>query len=244
MNKRSKALLLTIFIYLSLSVQCHELLIDFLDFQDQNLQIQLTKTCADHLRILRNGIRESKVWALKGKRKEKLWKVKKIKVGVSVQDASGRSTSGILWGNNFQLGGERACHLLNDPPKINIIKSAHRRMHENVTDIASEIPVEYRMFYASHTSKLQFDPDLFNKSIIHVGLCFPKKCNNLEASYMADQIFADHFKNSSLFGDVKYLGTKTLDIRNNFLHEPFVVLLLWVGNMRNWLRHFNVTFFM
>lgn len=145
----------------------------------------------------------------------------------SVQDASGKSSAaGFMWGNNFWLGAERACFLLNDPPKISLIKSANRKMHDNMTAVASQIPVEYRMFYASHTSTVQFDADLFNKSVLHVGLCFPKSCRESEARLMAKNIFENKFQSELIFGDVKYLSTKTLDIRNNFLNEPFVVLLL------------------
>lgn len=144
----------------------------------------------------------------------------------SVQDASGKSTTGFMWGNNFWLGGERACHLLNDPPKISLVKSANRKMVENMTDIGSEVPVEYRMFYASHTSPVQFDADLFNKSVLHVGLCFPKSCNQSQAQRMAANIFQNKFHNELVFGNVSYLGTKTLNIRKDFIREPFVLLLL------------------
>lgn len=131
-----------------------------------------------------------------------------------------------MWGNSFWLGGERACHLLNDPPTISLIKSAARNMYENVTKIASEIPVEYRMFYIRHTSPLQFDPDLFNKSILHLGLCFPKSCDDSQANYMATKVVKNRFQSDVRLGHVRYLGTKTLVIRDNFISEPFVVLLL------------------
>lgn len=72
-----------------------------------------------------------------------------------VQDASGKSSVGFSWGNNFWLGAERACYLLNEPPTISLVKSSNRKMLPNMTDIASKIPVEYRMFYASHTSTVQ-----------------------------------------------------------------------------------------
>lgn len=98
-------------------------------------------------------------------------------------------------------------------------------MQDNMTAVASQVPVEYRMFYASHTSAVQFDADLFNKSVLHVGLCFPKSCRESEARLMAKNIFENKF-HDFILGDVKYLSTKTLDIRNNFLNEPFVVLLL------------------
>jgi hypothetical protein len=208
MSESSKALLLAVFISLSFNVQCHEMLIDFLKFEDQNLRVPLTKPCENDLSTLRKGIESDEIWAIK------------------VKDASGKSTSGFMWGNNFWLGAERACFLLNEPPKINLIKSANRKMFENITQIAAKIPVEYRMFYSTHTSPIQFDADLFNKSILHVGLCFPKSCKQKEVDVMARTIFENKFRNDLLFGDLKYLATKTLDIRKNFLHEPFVVLLL------------------
>lgn len=64
MNKICKTLLVAL--CLSLRVQCHELLSDFLEFQDQNTQIELSKICADHLSVIKQGIENKKVWALKG----------------------------------------------------------------------------------------------------------------------------------------------------------------------------------
>lgn len=146
---------------------------------------------------------------------------------ITVQDASGKSTPpGFMWGNNFWLGVERACYLLNDPPVINLIKSENRKMFANMTAVSSEVPVEYRMFYASHTSNVQFDADLFNKSVLHVGICFPKSCTELEAQVMAENIFEKKYQNDLLYGNVHFIGTKTLDIRDKFLDEPFVVALL------------------
>lgn len=99
-------------------------------------------------------------------------------------------------------------------------------MLANLTDIASMVAVEYRMFYAGHTSTLQFDADLFDKSILHVGLCFPKSCNGSAAQEMAVSVFQKKYRNELVYGDMKYLATKTLNVRHNFLNEPFVVWLL------------------
>lgn len=127
---------------------------------------------------------------------------------------------------SFWLGSETACNLLNNPPEISLTKSATRKMYENITEIASEVPVEYRMFYSYHVSTVQFDPDLFNKSILHVGLCFPKACNDMDANSMAKTIFELNFVNNFIVGKLTYIGTKTLNIRKNFLNEPFIVILL------------------
>lgn len=204
----SKALVLGMFTCAVISIQCHEILTEFLEFDYKSWKIHLTKSCERDVRTLRQGIENDEVWALK------------------VRDASGKATSGFMWGNNFWLGAERACYLLNNPPKISLVKSATRKMWENVTEIASKIPVEYRMFYANQASPVQFNPDLFNKSVLHIGLCFPKSCMQKEVDSMARTVIENKFSNNLLFGELKYLSTKTLEVRKNFLSEPFVVLMM------------------
>lgn len=66
MIQRLKALLLLAFTCLLSNVQCHELLIDFLDFNEQNGEVFVTKTCVDHLNQIKNGIAQDEVWARKG----------------------------------------------------------------------------------------------------------------------------------------------------------------------------------
>lgn len=51
----------------SWSVQCHEILSDFLEFNYENQRIHLTKTCMDDLNSIRSGIEKNQIWALKGK---------------------------------------------------------------------------------------------------------------------------------------------------------------------------------
>lgn len=65
MNKSFRVVLLTLI--LTLTVQCHELLNDFLEFNYESSQITLTKKCVDDLRNIRSGIEKNYVWALKGK---------------------------------------------------------------------------------------------------------------------------------------------------------------------------------
>lgn len=145
---------------------------------------------------------------------------------ISVLDASGKTPVGYTWGNSFWLGAHRACELLNNPPKIILGKSATRKMFQNMTDVASEVLVEYRMFYANHTSPIQFDADLFVKNILHIGLCFPKSCDDLEARVMAKSVFERKFNKALLFGNVTFLRTKRLEIREKFMDEPMVLLFL------------------
>lgn len=69
MKKSSKVLLLTIFTYFSCA-QCHEILNDFLDFNERSAEVHLTKECSDHLRLIKSGIESNKIWAIKGKERQ------------------------------------------------------------------------------------------------------------------------------------------------------------------------------
>ena len=142
-------------------------------------------------------------------------------------DASGRKSVGFSWGNNFWLGSMRACNQLNNPPKIHLVKSDKRRGPNNLTQIGSKIPLDYRLFYLKHESLTQFDAELFNKSILHVGICLPKSCHDFDSLKMADSVFkSDEFNNSIVYGKVSLISTKLLKLRKNYLNETFVMLTL------------------
>jgi hypothetical protein len=96
-------------------------------------------------------------------------------------------------------------------------------MFENATDIRSLIPVEYRMFYISHTSHIQFDVDLVERNVIHIGLCFPKLCTDNDANEIGDKILSKNLqKNRALFGNVQFKYSISLSLRDNFNEESFV----------------------
>ena len=142
-------------------------------------------------------------------------------------DASGNAKTGFVWGNNFWLGSMRACNLLNKPPKIYLAPSKTRNGWANLTEIGSQIPLDYRMFYVKHESNIQFDPATFDKSILHIGLCLPMSCHNHDNFHMGQKIFhSTNFGESLQLGNTFLLSTKTLHVRDNFLSEKFVVILL------------------
>lgn len=194
------------------SVQCHDLLLEFLNIRENHSKIDfnLTKNCASSLSAIKNGINRNEIWAIK------------------VQDASGASRPGFVWGNNFWLGCRRACNMLNEPLKVPLTFSTTRRMKHHITDIATKVPVEYRMFYATHTSPIQFDSDLdFDFVGLHVGLCFPKACLEPEIQKMAEVIFqSEIFKNSEIYGNVTFVESKTLKLRENFFESAPVQFLM------------------
>lgn len=191
-----------------IAVNAHELLFDFLNFQKDHREINLTEKCASALSEIKNGIKDDQLWAIK------------------VRDASGKSGTGFVWGNNYWLGQERPCYWLNRPREIILTSTKTRRMHRNDTAVISKVPVEYRMFYATHTSPVQFDGEMFNYVALHVGLCFPKACETSEINEMAKMIFQSETFNQAVYGKVAFVKTKTLDLRDNFFREPFTILLM------------------
>ncbi|CAO1315794.1 unnamed protein product [Diamesa hyperborea] len=208
------------------SVECQfDILTKFINFDDNELQ--LSHECSEHLKIIKNGLENNEIWASK------------------VKDASGNAKSGFVWGNNFWLGSLRACNLLNNPPKIYLAASKVRNGWANLTEIGSKIPLDYRMFYVKHASNIQFDPATRDKSILHIGLCLPKSCNNHESFQMAQTIFhSSNFDESLQLGNILLLSTKTLHIRDNFWSENFVIIftsILMVFVMINIIGSFYIT---
>jgi hypothetical protein len=184
-----------------------EPLLEFLNIQENHREIDfdLSEKCEKSLIKISEGIKQNEIWAIK------------------ISDASGKSHSGFVWGNKFWLGSETACEVLNHPKKFPLTSSNTRLMLPHVINIATEVPVEYRMFYASHTSPIQFDPDLFEFDGLHVGLCFPKACQEQEINRMAQVVFqSGEFTNIAMYGNVTFTKTKNLKVRANFFDEIFV----------------------
>lgn len=190
-------------------VQCRELLLDFVNFQETHPENNLTEKCANDLRTLKTGIVNRETWALK------------------VFDTSGRPSVGFTNGNNFWLGRELACNMINAPRKIPMTTTENRRMLPDFIDAASTIAVKYRMFYANHTSNIQFDTEMFSFFGLHIGLCFPENCQESDAVEMAKTIFSsDEWQHNPYLRNVSFYKTKTLDLRKDFYREPLVVLLM------------------
>ena len=200
-----------IWFLLIIKVCSYEPLLDFLNIQENHREIAfgLSTECENSLIKISEGIQQNEIWAIK------------------IRDASGNSQPGFVWGNKFWLGSETACEALNHPKKFPLTPSKSRLTLPHVIEIATEVPVEYRMFYASHTSTIQFDSDLFEFDGLHLGLCFPKACKKQEINRMAQVVFqSGEFTNTAIYGNVTFTKTKTLKVRANFFDEIFVQILM------------------
>lgn len=190
-------------------VHSHEVLLDFLEFQDNHPNVVLDEKCAGDLREIKSGIERREIWALK------------------ILDASGKPAAGFTNGNNFWLGREHECNLINNPTDIPMTFSPTRRMHPDFVLSKSIVPVEYRMLYANHSSNIQFDTEMFRFFGLHIGLCFAKSCSDGDFKTMAEIIFQEKFwRDNPYIGNVTFVNTKTLKLRENFGSEPLVVAMV------------------
>lgn len=82
---------------------------------------------------------------------------------LSVMDASGHVGAGFVWGNNYWLGSELACRRVDSPVRVVLSDRLTKNHISNLTEIASPIPVGYKMVWAKHNSKWQLDINTFDK---------------------------------------------------------------------------------
>lgn len=111
-------------------------------------------------------------------------------------DASTAPTTGYVWGNNYWLGSHQSCVLLNQPPKLFLSLVDKRKNYRNLTDTQPLFPVEYRMFYVNHDSKMQLDLYIRNKVIFRSQFNVEYFNNNFEyifrQSCMSDYASHNH----------------------------------------------------
>lgn len=188
-------------------VFCDSLLYDFITFDNSSVS-SLSQSCSDECHELSAAIKLGKTWALK------------------VEDASGRKPSEFYWGNNFFLGSELACQFLDKPIKTYLAHIENRLMNVSTLDEKSEVPVEYRMIYLSHKSSLQFNAEILNKSIIHIGLCLPKSCSETDLEFLSEQLIEKTLNYNEVYGEVKFIKSKRLALRSGFVSDIFVTSLM------------------
>lgn len=153
-----------------------------------------------------------------------------------VLDASGSVASGFVWGNNYWLGSKKACDLVNSPVRVVLSKDLPKNHLQNLTEIQSPFPVDYKLIWAKHRSQWQLDITTFEKVIwppfflslfdprnpieiisfiffslsfqtmLHVGLCLPQICSNEDVHLLVDAML-----NGREFGQ-KYFIDQTFTI--------------------------------
>lgn len=187
----------------SVAANAEGLLMDSLSF-DRLKVTNLSSSCASECERLKIALQHNEIWALK------------------VNDASGRKSIEFFWGNSYFFGSEFACKMLNNPPEIHLLPSENNPLNRETLSIKPDFPVEYRVIYYTHRSPLQFNAEMFNRSILHVGLCLPQSCTELDLSILSNVLKEISFSDATVYGDVKFVASKRLKLRSNPLDNPFV----------------------
>lgn len=183
---------------------------DFIFLNDTE-QSNVSINCARDCDKLSNALQRRNVWALK------------------VDDASGRKPTGFFYGNNYFLGSQLICETLNNPPEIYMKPSKFNAMDLKLLKVKAQIPVEYRMIYFEHRSKLQFAFNLDNQryNTIHLGLCLPKSCSEEDLEILSKQLIAKSFTDQKdAYGEMKFKNSKRLVLRPEFMSDKLVQLAM------------------
>lgn len=180
------------------------LLMDFVSYDDETKVTNVTAICARECQQLKRALKSKEIWALK------------------VNDASGRKAIEFFWGNNYFLGSEFACKSLNNPPEIFLLPSADGVLDRETLQIKPAFPVEYRMIYYTHRSPVQFNAEMFNRSLLHVGLCLPQSCSEVDLTVLSNALRVKSFSDAKIYGEVKFLSSKRLRLRSNPLDNKFL----------------------
>lgn len=60
-------------------------------------------------------------------------------------------------------------------------------------------------------------------------MCFPSSCSNYDSQMMGRAVFqSKKFLEGSLQKELWMISTKNLEVKSDYLNEPFVILALWV----------------
>lgn len=207
MNKNFAILLSALFFS---NIACDSFLYDFVTFSQNELST-VTENCSSDCQELSAAFKSREIWALK------------------VEDASGRKPLGFFYGNNYFLGSKFMCESLNNPPDIYLAPYKHRFMNLSMLKVKSDIPLEYRMIYLNHTSRLQFiyEQLYLSTRTIHLGLCLPKSCVESDMEILSNQFITKTFSNQEdVFGEVKFTKSKRLVLRPDFMSDILVILAM------------------
>lgn len=99
-------------------------------------------------------------------------------------------------------------------------------MKLNLLESVPPFDVEFRMAYVSHRSPLQIDLKIMLEHVLHLGLCLPSSCNNLEVHSLLQDTFDDMEMRHKLEMQPKVLDVKDLKLNPRFFFRKSVWLLV------------------
>lgn len=182
---------------------CEQIFRKFITLKNEPEISTVSDLCARDCETIKIALESNETWALE------------------VQDASGREPIEYFWGNNFFLGSEIECQMLdNSFEESGLVNLSYYK-------VKSKVPVEYRMIYLTHSSKLQFKVKTYHsrdRKILHIGFCLPKSCSNRDLEVLSKLLIKESFSDQDeVYGDVEFLDSKRIGLRSDFFHDEFVI---------------------
>lgn len=145
-----------------------------------------------------------------------------------VADASGKISSGFVWGSNFFLGSKPACDSINFQNESLGLSSKVKSLH-SILAHRSPVAVAYQVFVANFTSDHQIDVEFNVRPLIHLGLCLPRSCDPV-GFYAAVQEAFESVDVYSIQNVIVQYHKEGLDKKWAVLEVPeFYILLMIAG---------------
>ncbi|XP_063697561.1 nose resistant to fluoxetine protein 6-like [Culicoides brevitarsis] len=134
---------------------------------------------------------------------------------------------GFVWGNNYWTSSKELCQVLREPLIISLSPRYERNHHQNLSTARPPFLVNYQVVHIKHDSKYQIEQKIYDKSIVHIGLCFPTVCDPKETSMLVDQVLQRNKEEYFLIGaNYTILDAKHTTASERALGNVFLMLTL------------------
>uniref|UniRef100_A0A336KVN6 CSON000342 protein n=1 Tax=Culicoides sonorensis TaxID=179676 RepID=A0A336KVN6_CULSO len=179
-----------------------------LDELDQNF-LNITEKCREKIHETKNGVLRKELW------------------GFKLIDASGRHESGFVWGNNYWTSSKELCQVLNEGSTIHLSARYHRNNHANLSSSKPPFSVNYQVVHVRHSSLYQIEQKIYDKNILHIGLCFPSACSSNETALLVEQVFKTNEEEYEIIGkNYTFLTSKVAETSERALSNVFLILTI------------------
>uniref|UniRef100_A0ABM1JBE7 Uncharacterized protein LOC107073609 n=1 Tax=Polistes dominula TaxID=743375 RepID=A0ABM1JBE7_POLDO len=129
---------------------------------------------------------------------------KRILWSLRVIDASGRPTSGFIYGNNYWFGSKDQCEDVENRNPLSLSKEVlqNNSKYRPIEDEFPPFEVKYFVANIRHNSTMQYHIVVDNEDLIVLGMCLPASCSK-------DQLFTlleISLKDGTILQDELYLA--------------------------------------
>lgn len=142
-------------------------------------------------------------------------------------DASGRSQAGFVWGQNYWTTPRELCDVLENPVQIALSTRYKRINHANLTIERAPFHLEYNIVYLKHNSMYQLEQKIFEKNVLHIGICIPTTCSLNDTSTLIDKILKIYQDDYHVIGtNYSIIAAKNVKAGEGSKNNIFLIILV------------------